>query len=87
MLVLTRKKEEAIRIGGDIVIRIVSIDKNSVRIGIEAPKDMAILREELALAVSEENIKAAKETTDEILAKLKERLMSKDTADDDPRPS
>ncbi|WP_456485883.1 carbon storage regulator CsrA [Hydrogenimonas sp.] len=87
MLVLTRKKDEAIRIGSDIVIRIVSIDKNSVRIGIEAPKDMTILREELALAVSEENIKAAKETTDEILAKLKERLMSKDTADDDPRPS
>ncbi|WP_456323676.1 carbon storage regulator CsrA [Hydrogenimonas sp.] len=87
MLVLTRKKDEAIRIGSDIVIRIVSIDKNSVRIGIEAPKDMTILREELALAVSEENIKAAKETTDEILAKLKERLMSKDAADDDPRPS
>ncbi|WP_456453071.1 carbon storage regulator, partial [Hydrogenimonas sp.] len=34
MLVLTRKQDEAIRIGDDIVIKIVATDKNSVRIGI-----------------------------------------------------
>jgi carbon storage regulator len=74
MLVLTRKKDEAIRIGNDIIIRVVSVDKNSVRIGIEAPKEMTILREELAQAVSEENIKAARETPEALLATLKERL-------------
>lgn len=74
MLVLTRKKEEAIRIGDDIVIRVVSIDKNGVRLGIEAPEDVTILREELVQAVSEENLRAAKETPRELLASLKERI-------------
>ncbi|WP_300363564.1 carbon storage regulator CsrA [Hydrogenimonas sp.] len=74
MLVLTRKKDEAIRIGDNIVIRIVAIDKQSVRIGIEAPDDVTILREELVQAVSEENIKAARETSDALLASLKEKI-------------
>ncbi|WP_353661284.1 carbon storage regulator CsrA [Hydrogenimonas sp. SS33] len=74
MLVLTRKTDEAIRIGDDIVVKIVSIDKNSVRIGIEAPADVPILREELVQAVSEENIRAAKETSDELLGSLSKQL-------------
>ena len=76
MLVLTRKKEEAIRIGDDIVVRVVSVDKNGVRLGIEAPKDVTILREELVQAVSEENLRAAKEAPQELLASLKERIQT-----------
>ena len=76
MLVLTRKKEEAIRIGDDIVVRVVSVDKNGVRLGIEAPKDVTILREELVQAVSEENLRAAKEAPQELLASLKERIQN-----------
>ncbi len=74
MLVLTRKKDEAIRIGDEIVIKIISCDKYGVRIGIEAPNDVTILREELFLAVSEENKKASKETPQQLLESLKERL-------------
>jgi carbon storage regulator len=74
MLVLTRKQDEAIRIGEDIVIKIVSTDKNSVRIGIEAPKEMTILREELVQAVSEENRKASQCADETLLASLKEKL-------------
>ncbi|WP_300364643.1 carbon storage regulator CsrA [Hydrogenimonas sp.] len=74
MLVLTRKEEEAIRIGDDIVIKIISTDKNSVRIGIEAPGNITILREELVQAVSEENRKAAGKTDTAALASLKEKL-------------
>jgi len=74
MLVLTRKLDEAIRIGDDIVVKIVSVDKNSVRIGIEAPTDVPILREELVQAVSEENIRAAKETSDALLGDLSKQL-------------
>jgi carbon storage regulator len=48
MLVLTRKTEEIIRIGNDIQIRIVKIKGNSVRIGIEAPAEVQVLRGELA---------------------------------------
>jgi carbon storage regulator CsrA len=47
MLVLTRKTEEIIRIGNDIQIRIVKIKGNSVRIGIEAPAEIQVLRGEL----------------------------------------
>ncbi|MCF6200987.1 MAG: carbon storage regulator CsrA [Hydrogenimonas sp.] len=74
MLVLTRKKDEAIRIGEDIVIKIVSCDRHGVRIGIEAPSDVTILREELFLAVSEENKRASKEAPLQLLEGLKERL-------------
>lgn len=47
MLVLSRKTSERILIGDDISITIVRIGPNSVRIGIEAPKSMNIVREEL----------------------------------------
>lgn len=48
MLVLSRKPGERIFIGDDIVITIVRIGPATVRLGIEAPKEMNIAREELA---------------------------------------
>lgn len=47
MLVLSRKVEEQIRIGNDITITLVGIDRGKVRIGIEAPRDVIIMRSEL----------------------------------------
>jgi len=47
MLVLTRKSSERVIIGDDISITIVRIGPHYVRIGIEAPKDVKILRDEL----------------------------------------
>lgn len=47
MLVLSRKTSERILIGDEIAITIVRIGPNSVRIGIEAPRTMNIVREEL----------------------------------------
>ena len=47
MLVLSRKLGERIYINDNIVISIVEIDRGKVRLGIEAPKDVEILREEL----------------------------------------
>lgn len=47
MLVLTRRKNEKIHIGDDITVTIAEIQKGRVKVGIDAPKDMAIVREEL----------------------------------------
>ena len=47
MLVLSRKKTEAIRIDGGITITVLSVQGNTVRIGIEAPQSVAVRRTEL----------------------------------------
>jgi carbon storage regulator len=47
MLVLSRKVGERIYVGRDVIITLVSIDKGRARIGITAPRDTEILREEL----------------------------------------
>ena len=50
MLVLSRKPGERILIGDDIAVTIVRIGPNTVRLGIEAPRDKNIVREELCVA-------------------------------------
>ena len=60
MLVLTRKKEEAVLIGKDIKIVIFDIDGDRVKIGIDAPKELSICREELLKEVSKINTEAQK---------------------------
>ena len=58
MLILTRKKDEAIRLGEDIRIVLVQIKGGQVRIGIECPPTVRVLREELYEAVRQENLNA-----------------------------
>jgi carbon storage regulator len=53
MLVLSRKVGSSIRIGNDIVLTVVKIDRNQVRLGIEAPLDVTILRQELVIDIPE----------------------------------
>jgi len=47
MLVLSRKAEESINIGGDISIKVLSVKGNIVRLGLDAPRDINIVRGEL----------------------------------------
>ncbi len=49
MLVLTRKLEQTIRIGDSILVTILRIERGQVRIGIEAPREVPVLRGELRL--------------------------------------
>jgi len=59
MLVLTRKAGESVTIGDNIKITIIEIKGRQVRIGIEAPRDMTIHREEIYAKIHEENQRAA----------------------------
>jgi len=47
MLVLSRKQNERIRVGDSVVVTIVRVSGDKVRIGIEAPADVRVLRDEL----------------------------------------
>ena len=47
MLVLSRKESERIRLGDSIVVTVVRVAGDKVRLGIEAPSDMLVLRDEL----------------------------------------
>jgi len=58
MLILTRKIDEAIRLGDDIRIVLVQIKGGQVRLGIECPSNVRVLREELYEAVRQENLNA-----------------------------
>ncbi len=62
MLVLTRKVGETIRIGDDISIRVVEIQRGQVRFAIEAPRDVPVHREEIYRLVQEENRAAVTST-------------------------
>ena len=54
MLILTRKIGEAIAIGDDTKIRLLEIKGGQVKIGVEAPNDVAVHREEVFLRILEE---------------------------------
>jgi carbon storage regulator len=47
MLVLSRKQNQRIRVGDQVVVTVVRVSGDKVRIGIEAPHDMRVLRDEL----------------------------------------
>jgi carbon storage regulator len=47
MLVLSRKESQRIRLGDDITVTIVRLTRDQVRLGIEAPRDIRVLRDEL----------------------------------------
>lgn len=68
MLVITRKKEESILIGENIEIAVIKLEDGSVKLGINAPKDVTILRKEVYERVKEENMKAINNSLD--LSKL-----------------
>lgn len=61
MLVLSRKVDEAIVIGDNITIKVISIEKGVVKLGIDAPKNLSIVRNELLEDVKDSNIAASKE--------------------------
>ena len=60
MLVLSRNRDESIMIGDDVVVTIVDIRGDKVRLGIDAPQDIPVHRQEVYDAIKKENAKAGK---------------------------
>jgi carbon storage regulator len=53
MLILTRRVGETLIIGDNITVTVLSVQGNQVRVGINAPKDVAVHREEVAKRIAE----------------------------------
>ena len=76
MLVLTRKSNQSIMIGDDIEVTVLSITGEKVRIGIQAPRDIPVFREEVYLEIQQERgaeVGAARAEVDEALDRLASR--------------
>jgi carbon storage regulator len=59
MLILSRRPGESLTIGDDIVVTVVSVNGNQIRLGISAPREVRVLRDEIYKSIREENHAAA----------------------------
>jgi len=64
MLILSRKQNESIVIGDSIVLSVVDIKGDQVKLGIQAPRDVKVYRQEVYQAIQEENKAALKAKKD-----------------------
>ena len=64
MLILTRRPGERVVIGEDVLVTVMEVSGQTVRLGISAPQGLPIYREEIWLAVKEENRAAAEAAAD-----------------------
>ena len=77
VLVLARKLDESIVIGDNIVVKVVSIENGVVKLGIDAPSDISIMRNELLQEVKEQNIAAVHTPDDSEISELSKLLKKK----------
>lgn len=73
MLILTRRAGENVVVGDDIVISVIEVRGDAVRIGIQAPRSLAVHREEVWLELQRANTDAAS-PSDEAIGKTLDRL-------------
>ncbi|MBU2552332.1 MAG: carbon storage regulator CsrA [Proteobacteria bacterium] len=66
MLILTRKIGETIAIGDDVKVQVIDVKGKQVRLGIQAPTEMAVHREEVYERIREENRQAASLSPDDL---------------------
>jgi carbon storage regulator len=81
MLVLTRRSQQSIMIGKDVVITVLEVRGDQVRIGVSAPRDVEVHREEVFLELQEANRSAASPSA-EALTALGKLLPSGETPPD-----
>lgn len=84
MLVLNRKTNESIVIGNNIEIKILKIGKNFVEVGIQAPKNFSIFRQEIFQEIRKKNIEAIKSMQIVDVQTLQNLLKQQEAADKKP---
>lgn len=72
MLVLTRRKGESIQIGKEIEVKIISVEGDQIKIGIDAPRSIDIYRQEVYRAIQEQNNEALNTNVD-LMSLLKDK--------------
>ena len=77
MLVVSRKIGQELKVGENIIIKVVDIDKNQVKIGIEAPRNVSILRMELVQEITKQNKLSTQKTTEDTLHTLSDMIKGK----------
>jgi carbon storage regulator len=78
LLILTRKVGESIAIGDDIQVSVVEIKGTQVKLGIRAPMDVTVHREEIYLKIQEENRRAS-QVSKEALVSVEDLILKKDS--------
>jgi carbon storage regulator len=71
MLVLTRKPKESIMIGDDIELFVLSVAREKVRLGVQAPRDVPIFRKEIYLEIKQQEVATGSTAREEVNAALK----------------
>lgn len=71
MLVLTRKLNESVIIGDDIAVTVLAVEGEQVKLGITAPKQLSVHRQEVYEQIKRENLEAARSSATDISSVLK----------------
>ncbi len=74
MLVLTRKLNQSIKIGDDVEITVIEVRGDQVRLGVTAPRDVAVHRKEVYLQIQQENRAASAAPTASALDSLSDAV-------------
>ena len=70
MLILSRKIDQKIKIGDNITITVIEVHGDQVKIGVEAPKNVKVFRQEVFEAIQDENKAASNQPTEDKLKQL-----------------
>ena len=84
MLILTRKQGESVAIGDDIQVTVVEIQGKQVKLGVKAPREVSVHRQEIYEKIQQENIRAS-QVQDLDLSELRQVISSEDDKKDEGR--
>jgi len=83
VLILTRKLGEGVVIGADVVVRVIEVKGGQVKLGIDAPRQTTVHREEVYQRICDENLRAAAHAPDSLDGMVRQVTRDEDAASRD----